>query len=169
MKAKVVLFLALMILPIAGLLIAGFVVLPFIENYALRRDSPIKQVTLIQDLQVDQDWKEVNLRMVETPQKEVNSVLVYANLPVSRDGFESLDGGTFYPEVILEDQEGKKCRLKFNGSTRLALSFSGEETDGIDQACFSNPSAYKSLRIKSPVEFEAKRITWEGYDLADRK
>ena len=47
MKAKVALFVALMILPIAGLLIAGLVGLPLIENYALRRDDPIKQVTLI--------------------------------------------------------------------------------------------------------------------------
>mgnify|MGYP006908354279 CR=1 FL=1 len=107
--------------------------------------------------------------MTEIPQKEENSFLLYGHLPVNRAGFESPEGGTFHPEVLLEDQEGNKCRLKFRRSTPFALSFSAEESDSAGQACFLNSSVYKSLWIRSPVGFKAKRITWEGYDLADRK
>jgi hypothetical protein len=165
MKAKVVMFITIIPLSILGVL-----ALHLIEKYSFINMGGIKEITIAENVEFSEDWKEINLRKVEFPHKEYNSILIYSHLPAKRNGFEAPNEEVFYPEVMLEDHEGNKCSLKFMSRRTLdSLRFEGEEFDSTDEKCFSKPNTYKRLWIKSPVRFNAKKVNWEGYNLSDRK
>ena len=169
MKFKLVMFVAIFLF--ATLIIGGGVVaLHLIEKYAFVNIGGIEEISITENAEIDEDWKEIDLGKIEFPQKETNSILIYSELPAKRNGFEAPNGVVFHPEVVLEDNEGNKCSLKFKSRRTLeSLRFEGEELDTTVEKCFTNPKNYRKLWIKSPVRFIAKTVNWEGYNMRERK
>jgi len=165
MKTKVVIFIVISLFAIGGML-----ALHLIEKYWFINSGGIEEITIAENVEFNEDWKEIDFGKVEFPQKETNSILIYSHLPAKPTGFEAPNGEVFYPEVMLEDHEGNKCSLTFSWRRTLdSLRFVGEESDSTVEKCFANPNNYKKLWIKSPVRFIAKEVNWEGYNMRDRK
>ncbi len=165
MKTKVVLFIVISLFVIGGAL-----VLHLIEKYGFINSGGIEEISIAGNVEIIEDWKEIDLGKFEFPQKETNSILIYSHLPAKANGFEAPNGEVFYPEVMLEDHEGNRCSLTFSWRRTLdSLRFVGEESDTAVKKCFANPNNYKTLWIRSPVRFMAKEVNWEGYNMRDRK
>ena len=152
MRRKVAMFVAIHL--IAILLVGGGVAFYLIEKYGLTNIGGIKELRIAENVEFGDDWKEIGLGKVEFPDKEYNSILIYAQLAAKRNGFETPDGEVFYPEVMMEDHEGNKCFLKFMWRRTLnSLRFEGEESDSTSIKCFSitfAPSATETVGTVMP-------------------
>ncbi len=165
MKTKVVIFIAIFLFAIGGAL-----ALHFIEKYGFINSGGIEEILIAEDLELNEEWKEIDLGKFEFPQKETNSILIRSHLPAKANGFEAPNGDVFHPEVMLEDHEGNRCSLTFSWRRTLeSLRFVAEESDSNDERCFAEPGDYRRLWIRSPVSFIAREVKWEGYNMRDRK
>src|SRR4051812_27636090 len=82
-----------------ALMTAGGLTLYLIDSYFFINIG-IKEITITENTEFKEDWKEINLNKVEIPDKEHNSILIYSNLPASQNGFEAPNGKFFYPELM---------------------------------------------------------------------
>ena len=148
-----------------GLIVVGLATFFFVKVKNALDNVGGRTFTIREDIELDENWKEIDLEEFNFPEKENNVLFVDSSLPMQRNGFIAPNGDIFVPQIMLEDYKGNKCFLEYKVPKRPpqnSLYFKQ------DKECFSKPTTYKKLWMKSPVIFNAK-IMYRGYNMEDLK